>query len=53
MLAEVQLQLQSAQHSLLFLQTEHAKVIAGLHEEISNLQGKCSGEFLKIDTYYL
>ena len=44
MLAEAQLQLQNAQHSVLFLQNEHAKTIAGLHEEIRNLQTKCGGE---------
>ena len=43
MLAETQMQLQNAQHSVLFLQNEHAKVIAGLHDEIRNLQTKCSG----------
>ena len=46
MLAEAQLQLQNAQHSVLFLQNEHAKTIKGLHEEIKNLQQRCGGELI-------
>lgn len=29
--------------SILFMQTEHAQTLKGLHEEIKNLQKKCSG----------
>ena len=44
MLSETQVELQNAQHSILFLQKEHAKTIEGLHLEISELQKKCAGE---------
>eukprot|EP00794_Sanderia_malayensis_P014371 gene14371-15869_t len=42
MLADVELQLQNAQHSILFLQSEHACTITGLHNEINTLQQKCA-----------
>lgn len=29
--------------AILFMQTEHAQTLKGLHEEIKNLQKKCSG----------
>lgn len=35
-------QLQSARNSLLFMETEHAKTLKGLHSEIQHLQKKCS-----------
>ena len=47
MLADAQLQLQNAQHSILFLQKEHAKTIEGLHGEIQTLQRKCTGKKLQ------
>ena len=37
-------QLQSARNSLLFMETEHAKTLKGLHSEIQHLQKKCSGK---------
>lgn len=33
--------------SILFMQTEHAQTLKGLHEEIKNLQKKCSGNWQK------
>jgi len=40
----LQTQLQSARKSLLFMETQHANTLKGLHAEIKNLQKRCSGE---------
>lgn len=37
-------QLHSAQKNLLFLQTDHANTLKGLHAEIRRLQQQCTGE---------
>ena len=34
---------QSLQHSILFLQSQHASTLTSLHKEIEKLQKKCSG----------
>ena len=34
--------------NILFMQTEHAKTLKGLHEEIQTLQKKCSGKYTGI-----
>ena len=39
----LQTQLQSARKSLLFMETQHATTLKGLHAEIQYLQKKCSG----------
>ena len=36
--------LRSAESALVFVQTEHKKVLDGLHSEIQRLQQKCSGK---------
>lgn len=33
--------------AILFMQSEHANTLKGLHEEIKNLQKKCSGKINK------
>ena len=35
--------IQSLQHSVAFLQSQHADTLISLHEEIEKLQKKCSG----------
>ena len=37
--------IQSLQHSLSFLQKEHAETLSGLYKEIAKLQEKCTGKF--------
>ena len=37
-------QLQSARKALLFMETEHAKTLHGLHDEIKSLQKRCNGK---------
>ena len=53
----LQMQLQSSRKSLLFMETQHATTLKGLHTEIHNLQKKCSGVILcwptKIMTCFL
>ena len=39
-------QLQSAKKSLVFLETQHAKTLNGLHDEINVLQKRCNGMLL-------
>ena len=38
-------QLQSAEKSIGFIQSEHAATLVSLHQEITKWQQKCSGEF--------
>nr|CAB3228772.1 coiled-coil domain-containing protein 92-like [Phallusia mammillata] len=38
----LQMQLQSARKSILFMETQHASTLKGLHKEIQHLQKKCS-----------
>jgi len=41
-------QLQSARKNILFMETEHAKTLHGLHNEIKSLQSKCNDLTLKL-----
>jgi len=38
--------IQSLQHSILFLQSQHASTLFSLHKEIEKLQNKCSGIYI-------
>lgn len=39
--------------AILFMQTEHAQTLKGLHEEIKDLQKKCSGITKNINFSFL
>jgi len=42
--SQLEMQLQSARKSILFMETQHANTLRGLHQEIQQLQKKCSGK---------
>lgn len=46
-------QLQSARKNILFMETEHAKTLHGLHNEIKSLQSKCNGKFFDVMSFLL
>ena len=47
-LETIKSQLQSARKNILFMETEHAKTLHGLHNEIKSLQSKCNGKFFGV-----
>jgi len=47
-LETIKSQLQSARKNILFMETEHAKTLHGLHNEIKSLQSKCNDLTLKL-----
>ena len=42
MLAEARMKLRNAESAIVFLQTQHAEILQGLHAEIQALQQKCA-----------
>ena len=42
---QLQRELARTEKNLEFIQNEHSKILAGLHNEIASLTQKCSGKF--------
>ena len=52
MLAETRMKLRNAESSIVFLQTQHAEILQGLHTEIQTLQQKCARKLIIFGLFF-